>query len=40
LLARPSFSRVIAEARPYFELFPFRDSIPQRFFAFNERTSR
>src|SRR5215216_3727856 len=40
LLARPSFSRVIAEARPYFELFPFRESIPQRFIASNERTSR
>jgi glutathione S-transferase len=31
LLARPSFKRVIAEARPYFELFPFKDSIPSRF---------
>jgi glutathione S-transferase len=39
LLARPSFRRVIAEARPYFELFPFRDSIPQRFFAPDEKTS-
>jgi glutathione S-transferase len=40
LLARPSFRRVIAEARPYFELFPFRESIPQRFFSSDERTSR
>jgi glutathione S-transferase len=39
LLARPSFRRVIAEARPYFELFPFRDSIPQRFLAPDEKTS-
>jgi glutathione S-transferase len=40
LLARPSFRRVIAEAQPYFELFPFKNSIPQRFFALDERTSR
>jgi glutathione S-transferase len=40
LLARPSVRRVIAEARPYFQLFPFRDSIPQRFFASDERISR
>ncbi len=31
LLARPSFQRVIAEARPYFRLFPFRDAMPVRF---------
>ncbi len=31
LLERPSFRRVIAEARPYFRLFPFQDSIPARF---------
>ncbi len=31
LESRPSFSRVIAEARPYFDLFPFRDAIPPRF---------
>jgi glutathione S-transferase len=37
LLARPSFKRVITEARPYFELFPFRASIPQRFLAGDER---
>jgi glutathione S-transferase len=40
LLSRPSFRRVIAEARPYFELFPFKDSIPHRFLALDERTSR
>lgn len=28
---RPSFQRVIAEAQPYFHLFPYRDSIPPRF---------
>jgi DNA-binding transcriptional ArsR family regulator len=27
LVARPSFARVLAEARPYFHLFPFRDDI-------------
>jgi len=31
LVERPSFQRVIAEARPYFRFFPFRDSIPPRF---------
>jgi glutathione S-transferase len=31
LARRPSFERVIAEARPYFRLFPFEDSIPARF---------
>jgi glutathione S-transferase len=31
LAARPSFQRVIAEARPYFRFFPFKDSIPARF---------
>lgn len=33
LLARPSFARVITEARPYFDLFPLRDRIPRRFLA-------
>jgi glutathione S-transferase len=33
LLERPSFKRVIAEAQPYFELFPLKDSIPARFLA-------
>jgi glutathione S-transferase len=31
LAARPSFARVITEARPYFRLFPLRESIPARF---------
>lgn len=31
LVARPSAARVLAEARPSFDLFPFRDMIPARF---------
>jgi glutathione S-transferase len=31
LLERPSFARVLQEARPYFHLFPLRDRIPARF---------
>jgi glutathione S-transferase len=31
LLERPSFARVLHEARPYFHLFPLRDRIPARF---------
>lgn len=31
LLARPSFKRVIVEARPYFQYFPFKDAMPARF---------
>jgi glutathione S-transferase len=31
LTARPSFARVIEEARPCFSLYPFADSIPKRF---------
>ena len=31
LVQRPSILRVIEEARPYFQLYPFRDAIPQRF---------
>lgn len=31
LVARPSVARVIEEARPYFQFFPFRDAIPPRF---------
>ncbi len=31
LLQRPSFKRVLAEARPYFNLFPFKNDIPARF---------
>jgi glutathione S-transferase len=31
LVARPSFRRVLAEARPYFRFFPFKDAVPARF---------
>jgi glutathione S-transferase len=31
LVARPSFSRVLAEAQPYFRFFPFKDAMPARF---------
>jgi glutathione S-transferase len=31
LAARPSFARVLAEARPYFPMFPFKDDMPARF---------
>ncbi len=31
LLERPSFKRVLAEARPYFQFFPFKDAMPVRF---------
>jgi glutathione S-transferase len=31
LLERPSFKRVLAEARPYFSNFPYRDAMPARF---------
>ena len=31
LTNRPSFQRVIEEAKPYFSLYPFADAIPQRF---------
>jgi glutathione S-transferase len=31
LLRRPSFARVLAEARPYFSSFPYRDEMPRRF---------
>ncbi len=33
LIARPSVKRVIAEARPFFQYFPFKDDLPQRFLA-------
>jgi glutathione S-transferase len=33
LLERPSFRRVLVEAQPYFEHFPFRDRMPDRFLA-------
>ncbi len=31
LLQRPSFARVLDEARPWFSLFPFKDDMPGRF---------
>lgn len=31
LMERPSVKRVIAEARPYFSMFPYRDAIPARY---------
>ncbi len=31
LAERPSFARTVAEAQPYFHLFPFVDDIPARF---------
>jgi len=31
LMDRPSVTRVLAEARPYFHFYPFYDRIPQRF---------
>ncbi|ASY63533.1 putative glutathione S-transferase-like protein [Sinorhizobium sojae CCBAU 05684] len=31
LFRRPSFERVLAEARPYFHMFPYREAIPPRF---------
>lgn len=31
LLDRPSFGRVIEEAKPYFSLYPFAEAIPERF---------
>ncbi|MEP7245312.1 MAG: glutathione S-transferase family protein [Gammaproteobacteria bacterium] len=31
LVDRPSFRRVIDEARPYFQYFPFKESLPARF---------
>jgi glutathione S-transferase len=31
LLDRPSFRRVLSEARPYFHMFPFKDAMPARF---------
>jgi glutathione S-transferase len=33
LLARPSVSRVIAEARPYLAMFPYKEAVPARFLA-------
>ncbi|MGZ2483797.1 glutathione S-transferase [Rhizobium pisi] len=31
LLARPSFARVLDEARPYFKFFPYHEKLPARF---------
>jgi glutathione S-transferase len=31
LLQRPSVVRVLAEARPYFSMFPYKDAMPARF---------
>ncbi|CCM75892.1 glutathione S-transferase family protein [Rhizobium mesoamericanum] len=31
LLSRPSFARVLEEARPYFKLYPYRERLPARF---------
>jgi glutathione S-transferase len=31
LLQRPSFKRVLAEARPYFQYFPYKEAMPARF---------
>jgi glutathione S-transferase len=31
LTKRPSFARVLEEAKPYFSMYPFTDAIPQRF---------
>lgn len=31
LTARPSFQRVLEEARPYFPMYPFAEAIPERF---------
>jgi glutathione S-transferase len=33
LADRPSFLRVLREARPYFDFFPMREAIPERFLA-------
>jgi len=31
LMERPSVQRVLAEARPYFSMFPYRDAMPARY---------
>ncbi|MBX3531249.1 MAG: glutathione S-transferase family protein [Rhizobiaceae bacterium] len=31
LLERPSVRRTLAQARPYFSMFPYRDAMPERF---------
>lgn len=32
LLARPSVARVLEEARPFFQYYPFREALPARFY--------
>lgn len=39
LLERPSVSRTLEEARPYFHLFPLRDDIPTRFTSGSQQSS-
>ena len=34
LLERPSVRRTLAEAQPYFSMFPYRDAMPERFLEF------
>jgi glutathione S-transferase len=31
LVRRPSFARVLVEARPYFDFFPYKEAMPKRF---------
>src|SRR5436190_308430 len=31
LMSRPSVGRILDEARPYFQMFPFKDAMPARF---------
>jgi glutathione S-transferase len=31
LVQRPSFARVLEEARPYFDFFPYKEAMPKRF---------
>ncbi len=33
LLERPSYRRVLSEARPYYDMYPFRDRMPERLLA-------
>ena len=33
LMQRPSVRRVLAEAKPYFEYFPYREAMPERYLA-------
>ena len=32
LLERPSIRRTLSQAQPYFEMFPYRESMPARYF--------